>query len=73
MWILSCLEVKDQTRVPQDPHVVQLSLHPRFHGVLPHDLTMLLIELSRAALMWTVHERSVDKVEPLIQAKSKSS
>src|SRR5215216_465730 len=35
MRILSCLEVRDQTRVPQDPHVVQLSLHPRFHGALP--------------------------------------
>ena len=21
--------------MPQDPHVVQLSLHPRFHGALP--------------------------------------
>src|SRR5215203_4173207 len=35
MRILSCLGVRDQTRVPQDPHVVQLSLHPRFHGALP--------------------------------------
>jgi hypothetical protein len=31
------------------------------------------IELSRAALMQTLHERSVDKRQTLIQAKSKSS
>src|SRR5215217_4736763 len=41
MRILSCLEVRDQTRVAQDPHVVQLSLHPRFHGALPVALSAL--------------------------------
>jgi hypothetical protein len=34
---------------------------------------VLLIVLSRAALMWTVHESSVDRRQTLIQAKSKSS
>jgi hypothetical protein len=33
----------------------------------------LLIELSRAALIRALHERSVDKLRTLIQAKSKSS
>jgi hypothetical protein len=51
MRILSCLEVRDQTRVPQDPHVVQLSLHPRFHGALPRDVTSKEIEL------WVKHMR----------------
>src|SRR5215210_5602499 len=35
MRILPWLEFRDQTRMPQDPHVVQLSTRPRFHGVLP--------------------------------------
>ena len=39
----------------------------------PHQRTKLLIELSRAALMRTLHERSVDKRQTLIQVKSKSS
>lgn len=33
------MEFRDQTRVPQDPPVVQLSPRPRFHGVLPEDAT----------------------------------
>src|SRR5215207_5159024 len=45
MRILSCLGVRDQTRVPQDPHVVQLSLHPRFHGALPLILSLVFIGL----------------------------
>src|SRR5215210_7350068 len=32
---IPCLEVRDQTRMAQDPHVVQLSLRPRFRGALP--------------------------------------
>jgi len=38
-----------------------------------HQRTELLIRLSRAALMRTLHERSVDKRRTLIQAKSKST
>jgi hypothetical protein len=39
----------------------------------PHQRTKFLIELSRAALMRTLHERSIDKRRTLIQAESKSS
>jgi hypothetical protein len=38
-----------------------------------HQRTKLLIRLSRAALMRTVHERSVDKRRTLIQVRSKST
>src|SRR5215208_7691857 len=29
------LEVRDQKRMPQGPHIVQPNHHPRFHGALP--------------------------------------
>jgi hypothetical protein len=32
---IPCLEVRDQTRMPQGPHMVQPNLHPRFLGTLP--------------------------------------
>src|SRR5215211_8070950 len=32
---IPCLEVRDQTRMPQGPHIVQPNPHPRFHGALP--------------------------------------
>jgi hypothetical protein len=35
---IPCLEVRDQTRMARDPHIIQLSPRPRFHGVLPNEL-----------------------------------
>src|SRR5829696_4763870 len=32
---IPCLEVRDQTRMPQGPHIVQPNHLPRFHGALP--------------------------------------
>src|SRR5215208_1088421 len=35
---IPCLEVRDQTRMPQGPHIVQPNHHPRFHGTLPFEV-----------------------------------
>src|SRR5829696_297344 len=39
---IPCLEVRDQTRMPQGPHIVQPNHHPRFHGALPARIGSLL-------------------------------
>src|SRR5215211_7880615 len=50
MRILPWLEFRDQTRMPQDPHVVQLSTRPRFHGVLPAEKAQPVYNLYLAIL-----------------------
>src|SRR5215203_5190158 len=40
---IPCLEVRDQTRMPQGPHIVQPNHHPRFHGALPCGIAWLFI------------------------------
>ena len=66
MRILSCLEVRDQTRVPQDPPIVQLSPYPRFHEALPVRLTpteyRLLEELVRHAGTILPHRVLLERV-----------
>src|SRR5215216_5124249 len=69
MRILSCLEVRDQTRVPQDPHVVQLSLHPRFHGALPDGLASVVLRIKALeALFWLTYDQwDLDRAEAVAQ------
>src|SRR5215203_3611375 len=57
---IPCLEVRDQTRMPQGPHIVQPNHHPRFHGALPSPATPYLsLVMSRKAVrvrssaLWT--------------------